>query len=267
VVTLEEMDADGRVIRTSRIGTDKKGHIGLKAAAVVKATGLEKVRKPRALKTKPAAAPVAAPAARPDPIIAPICQPAAAPAVKPAQAANDDATGGDGLTARIAALEAIVARLARPVVAGKRVRSEAERRAIIRAWNMRRTMRERADLDRRALFAANGAYRGALDAIAAKGEELDRSRRVSADIVNDLKKRNEVLFQESLRLYDRRHRTAARLLKARAAARTAQAGFMVADAELQRLAPVAAAITALAIGSRAAPPAGTVAPLRLVGAA
>ncbi|WP_334656709.1 hypothetical protein [Sphingomonas panaciterrae] len=52
-------------------------------------------------------------------------------------------------------------------------RSDAERRAILRAWRFRREMRERADLDRRALEAANGAYRGALDVLRKANEERD----------------------------------------------------------------------------------------------
>ncbi|WP_267396186.1 MULTISPECIES: hypothetical protein [unclassified Sphingomonas] len=55
-------------------------------------------------------------------------------------------------------------------------RSDAERRAIVRAWRMRGEMRARADLDRRALQAANGAYRGAVDALGASNAERDAAR-------------------------------------------------------------------------------------------
>ena len=63
-----------------------------------------------------------------------------------------------------------------PVEAAKRERTPTERKAIIRAWRMRGEMRARADLDRRALEAANGAYRGSLDALQAANAERDAAR-------------------------------------------------------------------------------------------
>ncbi|MBX9816055.1 MAG: hypothetical protein K2X76_15260 [Sphingomonas sp.] len=51
-------------------------------------------------------------------------------------------------------------------------RTAGERAAIVRAWQARRQARERADLDRRALLAANGAYQGLLDQFAARGADL-----------------------------------------------------------------------------------------------
>lgn len=159
-VTMETLDEAGDVIRTTRIAVNAKGQMALKAAAVVDACALPKVAKPR----KPRAVKEAKPAAQPKPIPTPVCQP--------------DATAA--LLARLEALEAAVARMSRPVEAGKRQRSEAERRAILRAWRMRREMRERADLDRRALEAANGAYRGALDTLAAANAQIAAARADSA---------------------------------------------------------------------------------------
>jgi hypothetical protein len=83
------------------------------------------------------------------------------------------------LAARVAALEAVAANrapVAIPAPANddtvRPVRSERERAAIVRAWRMRCEMRERADLDRRALLAANDAYHGALEVIASAEREV-----------------------------------------------------------------------------------------------
>lgn len=116
--------------------------------------------------------------------------------VAPVLATDPAAVDVAALVARIATLEAAVDQLllyalqaAPPAVEmtatpdrgnGDAVapgrRSDAERRAIVRAWRMRGEMRARADLDRRALEAANGAYRGALDVLRAANGERDAAR-------------------------------------------------------------------------------------------
>jgi len=162
-VTLEELDEAGEVVRTSRIGTNAKGQIGLAADAVRKACALPKVTKPR--KARAAAPVVEAVAADPAPV-------AAIP--------DDVAALVASLVARIEALETSRGYSAPPAPANDAVtpvrRSERQAAAIRRAWAMRRAMRERADLDARALVAANGAYRSLLDQYATRTAEADQAR-------------------------------------------------------------------------------------------
>jgi hypothetical protein len=77
---------------------------------------------------------------------------------------------------RVRAVAANRARIERENNTRAARRSDSERRAIVRAWRLRCEMRERADLDRRALEAANGAYRGALDVLRKANEERDAAK-------------------------------------------------------------------------------------------
>lgn len=161
---LEILDDDGAVMRSSPLVV-KAGAICATAKQLRDWSGIKPMKKAKAEK-KPVEA------------------------VQPVHAPSEPEKVDEALLSRLAALEEAVARLTmdakpramdgRPAVtasndnaADKRVRSEAERRAIIRAWKWRCEARERADLDWRALEAANGAYRGALDALAYRLEERD----------------------------------------------------------------------------------------------
>lgn len=114
----------------------------------------------------------------------------------------------DGLAERVAALEAIVARLSRPVEAGKRVRSEGERRAIVRAWRMRGEARA-ARID---------AARMAADMVALRASVVAHRERGHAAVAN------AALFHAAADAADRR---AGRMV--RAAARHRTAGRRLAD--------------------------------------
>jgi hypothetical protein len=167
VVTCEILDDAGEVVRTMTLPADKRGKLPMTAAQAKDWTGLETVKKPRKAR---AAAPVIAET----PISAPV---SADPTPAATLAPETDVVAL--LAARVAALEAVAANrapVAIPAPANddtvRPVRSERERAAVIRAWRMRCEMRERADLDRRALLAANGAYRGALDIIASANKEV-----------------------------------------------------------------------------------------------
>ena len=163
-VTFDELDEAGALVRSSRIGTDNKGNIGLKADAVRKVCAIAKPPKARKAPAKASPAPVA-PVEAPAPVSAPVV------ALAPVSAPSVDVAA---LAARLAALESTVARLSRPVTAGKRQRTESERRAIVRAWQMRGEMRARADLDRRALEKVNA------DCLFAQAER-DAARHLEAE--------------------------------------------------------------------------------------
>jgi hypothetical protein len=156
--TMETLDEDGEVIRKVPLATDKKGKLVLTAAQIATACALPKVRKARKAAAKPVerAEPVSTTSAPSDDVVA--------------------------LLARVAALESamrtvgLAVTTAKPVAANDDAapprRTERERAAILRAWRMRREMRERADLDRRALEAANVWARAE---VARVGEALEQA--------------------------------------------------------------------------------------------
>ncbi|MAN12433.1 MAG: hypothetical protein CMN63_08535 [Sphingobium sp.] len=144
VPTCELLDEDGNVIRTITLPADPKGKgaLPMTAKQVQEWTGLEKVRKRRALKPK-----------APEPVQPVAPQPVKAEPVEQAPSAQ-------GMPARYGVcFEAPAGQAANDNLAPKRERTAAERRSILRAWRMRSEMRARADLDRRALLAANGDNR------------------------------------------------------------------------------------------------------------
>lgn len=158
-------------------------------AAAREALAAAPVRKPRVVKARPIATPVVeavepveiAQEAAPVVISAPISDPVAEAPALPVAAIPADVTAlVAALEARIAALETSRGYSAPPAPANDAVapvrRSERQAAAIRRAWSMRKAMRERADLDGRALFAANGAYRGSLDALQHRTAELVQVR-------------------------------------------------------------------------------------------
>lgn len=241
IVTCELLDDAGEVVRTMTLPTVHKGRgagsLPMTPKQVKEWTGIVPTRKPRAKKAAPIAAAVAAPE--------PVQQQEATPAhSSPSPDVSALVAAVERLTARVAALETAA-------TGGKRVRSDSERRAIVRAWEMRRNMRERADLDRLALLEANETNRLLRAKVAALAIEVQEQRGA---------------FE---RINGGRRRTAARMVRARAAARTearrrigAETGLRIAEAELARLAPVAAAIAAMTPIAPAGP-----ASLRLVEAA
>lgn len=144
IPTCEVLDEDGNVIRTITLPADPKGKgaLPMTAKQVQEWTGLEKVRRRRATKTT-APAPVQPEAA----------EPVKAEPLTPAPSTQE-------LPARYGVrFDAPAGHAANDNLAPRRERSTAERRSIMRAWRMRSEMRARADLDRRALLAANGDNR------------------------------------------------------------------------------------------------------------
>jgi len=246
-VVMETLDDAGQVIATVKSATTHNGKLSIPREAVRAAVGpIERVRatrRPRAAAVVPVAPVVhasAADAVRAGAYDAPMHDDAPAPAPAAVEASPDVAA----LVLRLVALETMVARLARP--AG-RVRSEVERRAILRAWRFRCEARERADLDRRALDAANGAYRGALDVI---GAHIDEAAALRADLASmteqaanarraatDYKREMETAAASLDRTIARRRDTAAALIRARRTAVVArgeafQAGRRAQQAEI-----------------------------------
>jgi hypothetical protein len=139
-VTCELLDDAGAVVKTMPLPVDRRGKLPMNAAQVQEWTGLAKVKKPRKAAAKPVQ-PVSAPEA---------AQVGAAPSADVAALV----AAVSALSGRIAELEGTIARAVR----GGRVRSDSERRAILRAWRMRREARERAALDRSALLASRAQY-------------------------------------------------------------------------------------------------------------
>jgi hypothetical protein len=181
-VTCEILDDAGEVVRTMPLPVSAKGKLPMDAKQVKEWTGLATVRKARKVAAKVDTTPVAV-STSVDPVDeTPISAPLSVETVSPATSApENDAVAL--LAARLAAVEAILAGRAPAAIPApanddtvRPVRSERERAAIVRAWRMRCEMRERADLDRRALEAANGAYRGALDQYAAARASEDAMR-------------------------------------------------------------------------------------------
>jgi len=180
-VTLETLDDDGNVIRSSVIGLNSRLQIGIDKAAVRAVVG--KVEKPRKVRTSLRAP--EKPAERVEALPAPV---APVEALKSLPEASDEALAPKStlpnvldLLDRIERLEALVKHSGQignlrmsPVPApandatasAKRTKSVSECAAIRRAWAMRQQMRERADLDRRALLQANGGYRILSEALA-----------------------------------------------------------------------------------------------------
>jgi hypothetical protein len=174
-VTCELLDDAGEVIKTMILPPKANGSLPMDKAQAKAWTGLTTVRKVRG---KAAAAPVVE---TPAPIAETV--PVAAPTVETvAPASPDVAAVVAALEARIAALEAGRTVSALPAAANDvdvpARRTAREEAAIRRAWAMRCAMRERADLDRRALEATNGAYRGLLDQYA-------EARAIADSVKND----------------------------------------------------------------------------------
>lgn len=168
LVTCELLDEAGAVVSTIKLPPNAKGALPMTAAKAKDWTGLQPVKKPRAPR---AAAPVDKPAENSAPV---------APAPVSDAPAADLVALVASLEARLAALESAKGYSPPPVPANDAAapvgRSEREKAAIRRAWAMRREMRERRDLDARALEAANGAYRGSLDVIERINADLVQSR-------------------------------------------------------------------------------------------
>lgn len=160
-VTCELLDDAGAVVKTMTLPPKANGSLPMDKAQVKTWTGLTTPRKAR---TKAAAAPMVetpAPIAETAPVAAPTVEPVAV-----APASPDVAAVVAALEARIAALEAGRTVSALPAAANDvdapARRTAREEAAIRRAWAMRCAMRERADLDRRALMATKDD-RDALD--------------------------------------------------------------------------------------------------------
>lgn len=190
-VTLETLDDAGEVLASQALPVEpKKGGVIWSAADVRKAHGpIAKPGKVKAAKRAPIAVQMGQPEECPA-IVAPVGAERIADAI-PAHVAPEDIDSLSGpeiapdgladLMERVEALEARVATLsaqsdATPIGEVQPRRTPAHERAIRRAWAERCQARARADLDRRALEAANGAYRGAVDALAKANAERDAAR-------------------------------------------------------------------------------------------
>ncbi|CDO34021.1 hypothetical protein [Novosphingobium sp. KN65.2] len=219
VVICEIVDDDGNVIRTLPLPADKRGKLPMTAKQVQEWSGLKPVRAPRKAKVKAAPIPVAEPEAAPMPEIGTeTAQEAQEPVVMASEAVEAvDAPSGPELAspepssqtcelpgvdhcgdvnemttdpiakieARLAELEARVDALPAqsditPIVEAQPKRTAAHERAIRRAWAERKARRETADLDRRALEAANTAYREA-EAERLRVADLAREARAERD--------------------------------------------------------------------------------------
>lgn len=226
VVTCEILDDAGEVVRTMPLPTDKRGKLPMTAGQVKEWTGLKATRKPRA-----AAAPV---------VIA--AEPETAPQIdtSPTAPVASPTADVDALLDLVTELAARVATLERrPVAAPTRARTEREARAVQRAWDIRKAMRERADLDRRALEATSAAYHAQ---VAAREEAEFYLQCEREDRARDALKATATVVT----LHDKRAATVKRFAAVRHDLRIAQG-------EVARLRPVAAAIAA-AIAAQPAPP-------------
>jgi hypothetical protein len=247
VATLDVVDDAGRVIRSTPLATDSRGRLALSARQIADATGLKPARKPRAAGKR-----VQSSAADQSPIGR------AAPATDPAPIAASPAPAMDTeLAERVAALEATLVRMgvaiAEPQAARPR-RTEAHRRAIQRAWDMRRLMRERADLDRRALLVANGDNQQLLERLHKAEAERDTLAEATADALASLGDKSQQLAAVTDRAAAAiRDADALRLQLA-----DAESAWIAAQAEADRYAPLVAAVHALA------PPNSTSAPVLVV---
>jgi len=226
VVTCEILDDAGEVVRTMPLPADKRGKLPMTAAQVKDWSGLKATRKPRA-----AAAPVVTAV---EPETAPQADTSHTPATVSAAA---DVAAMLELVAELASRVATLER--RPVAAPTRQRTEREARAIQRAWNMRKARRERADLDRRALEATSAAYHAQ---VAAREEAEFYLQCEREDRARDALKATATVVS----LHDKRAATVKRFAAVRHDLRIAQG-------EIARLRPVAAAIAA-AIAAQPAPP-------------
>jgi hypothetical protein len=226
VVTCEILDDAGEVVRTMPLPTDKRGKLPMTAAQVKEWSGLKATRKPRA-----AAAPVVIPVEAET--VPQIDTSLTAPMTSPAADVDALLDLVTELAARVATLER------RPVAAPTRARTEREARAVQRAWDMRKAMRERADLDRRALEATSAAYH---KEVAAREEAEFYLQCEREDRARDALKATATVVT----LHDKRAATVKRFAAIRHDLRIAQG-------EVARLRPVAAAIAA-AIAAQPAPP-------------
>lgn len=159
--------------------------------------------------------------------------------VAPAVALPKDCEPKDSaLSDQLAALAARVAQLERgQPLQGKRQRTEGERRAILRAWRMRAERNRARDQRDRYLIELDQAGQARVSA--------DQARRITETRLEMLR--------------DRRTGTATRIVRARHAAAQVRQALTIAEAtrerlvqdaqglraEVERLAPIAAAITAL----------------------
>jgi hypothetical protein len=169
-VTCDILNDDGTTARTITLPADAKGKLPFSKDQAREWSGIAKpARRTAARKAVERVSAVPAPV---EPAAAPVTS-VAAP-VPPVAASRDS----DDLVARVEALEATLRRMGLAIAsstpsaanddARPARRSAGERAAIMRAWRIRCDARARRDLDTRALEAANGAYRGALDVIEAK---------------------------------------------------------------------------------------------------
>lgn len=239
-VIMEELDEAGEVVRTSRIGVDRKGCIGLKADAVRKVAALPKVTKPRATKAKAVAVPVETPAVE---------APAADATVVTLQATVAE------LLARVDALTEIVA--SRPTV-------EAAPAAAALAVEPGEDVRDAYILQLQAQLATERGWQAEAedaarvaqaDAAAARTAQLEAERERDAAIVQRDASRDRVVM-----LRAKRHSTAKRMVAARDAVLTFKRVASQADsgraiylrqalelqAQVDRYAPLAAALAGLA---------------------
>ncbi|WP_374648723.1 hypothetical protein [Rhizorhabdus sp.] len=191
IVTLDELDEAGQVVRTMRLPTNQKGAVPIKADQLRALVPVEKVK---ASKRKPAAA-KAAPKRTPAERRAIIRAWRYSRALRSAEkgnaaitpAAEADAVPLSGakdhpidLVARIEALEAVIKRMGL-AIGGEAVetqprRTEREERAIKRAWQTRGAARARADLDARALIAVNAQNRFTLEKLHEADGTIQRLR-------------------------------------------------------------------------------------------
>lgn len=187
-VICEILDDAGEVVSRMVLPDNGKGKLPMTAKQVQEWSGLKPVKKAKAAR-KPSQR------VEPEPVVVSAAPEIASPApvadAQPVQSAPVVKTADNSdLVARVAALELALARvgvavlLSAPIAANDDApaapaakRSPAHARAIQRAWDARCAMRERADLDRRALMIANGDNRlllESLHAAEAKASDFER---------------------------------------------------------------------------------------------
>lgn len=190
IVTVEELDEGGDVLRSSRIGLARGGKLPWNVKKVRDVVG--KVAAPRRAVVKPPVAPIAAPVAHEAPAVAPspsqmesapmsdafaaLCTAApscAAPPAAPAPVAASDEVAAlraavDALLGRVAALEA-----GQPVVMASRAPRHVRER-MVRAYLRVRAERTRAALEYATLWQQQSALVEELEAERTEARELAR---------------------------------------------------------------------------------------------